>query len=42
MITVKDLHKHFGDLEVLNGIDQHIKAGEKPALILCDALAVVI
>ena len=29
MITVKDLHKHFGRLEVLNGINQHIKPGEK-------------
>ena len=33
MITVKNLHKHFGDLEVLNGIDQHIKPGEKVVII---------
>lgn len=28
MIYVKDLHKHFGKLEVLNGIDCHISKGE--------------
>ncbi len=33
MITVKDLHKHFGDLEVLNGINQHIRPGEKVVII---------
>lgn len=33
MIIVKDLHKHFGSLAVLNGIDQHIKAGEKVVII---------
>ena len=33
MITVKGLHKHFGDLTVLNGIDQHIKPGEKVVII---------
>ncbi|NLI21547.1 MAG: amino acid ABC transporter ATP-binding protein [Clostridiales bacterium] len=33
MITVKDLHKHFGKLEVLNGINQHIRAGEKVVII---------
>ncbi len=33
MITVKNLHKHFGNLEVLNGIDQHIKPGEKVVII---------
>ncbi len=33
MITVKNLHKHFGDLEVLNGINQEIKAGEKVVVI---------
>ncbi len=33
MITVKDLHKHFGRLEVLNGINQHIKPGEKVVII---------
>ncbi|MEA4998480.1 MAG: amino acid ABC transporter ATP-binding protein [Candidatus Limiplasma sp.] len=33
MITVKDLHKHFGELKVLNGIDQHISPGEKVVII---------
>ena len=33
MITVRNLHKHFGDLEVLNGINQEIKAGEKVVVI---------
>ena len=28
MITVKNLHKSFGDLEVLKGIDQEINQGE--------------
>ena len=28
MIYVKNLHKHFGKLQVLNGIDIHIKKGE--------------
>lgn len=33
MITVKGLHKHFGNLPVLNGIDQHIAPGEKVVII---------
>ena len=33
MITVKDLHKKFGDLEVLKGIHQHIAPGEKVVVI---------
>ncbi len=33
MIYVKDLHKSFGELEVLKGIDQHIAPGEKVAVI---------
>ena len=33
MITVKDLHKHFGKLEVLNGINQHISPREKVVII---------
>jgi len=33
VITVKNLHKHFGNLEVLNGIDQHIQPGEKVVII---------
>lgn len=33
MITVKNLHKYFGDLEVLKGIDIHIEQGEKIVVI---------
>ncbi len=33
MIKVTGLKKSFGDLEVLKGIDQHIKKGEKVAVI---------
>ena len=33
MITVKDLHKHFGDLHVLKGIDEEIEKGEKVVVI---------
>jgi len=33
VITVKDLHKHFGKLEVLNGINQHIAPREKVVII---------
>ena len=33
MIKVTGLKKHFGDLEVLKGIDQHIKQGEKVVVI---------
>lgn len=33
MIYVEDLHKSFGDLEVLKGINQHIAPGEKLAVI---------
>ncbi len=33
MITVNNLHKHFGKLEILNGIDEHIKKGEKVVII---------
>lgn len=33
MIYVEDLHKNFGDLEVLKGVNQHIKPGEKVAVI---------
>ena len=28
MIRVEDLHKHFGDLEVLKGIDETVEQGE--------------
>jgi len=31
MIEIKDLHKSFGDLEVLKGIDQNVEEGE----VLC-------
>ena len=33
MLKTVDLHKSFGDLEVLKGIDQHIKQGEKVVVI---------
>ena len=33
MITVKNLHKYFGNLEVLKGIDIHIEQGEKIVVI---------
>jgi len=33
VITVNNLHKHFGELKVLNGIDQHISPGEKVVII---------
>lgn len=33
MIFVENLHKYFGDLEVLKGIDLHIKQGEKVVII---------
>lgn len=33
MITVKDLHKSFGSLNVLRGVDQHIGKGDKVVLI---------
>lgn len=33
MIKVKDLHKSFGKLEVLSGIDEHITKGEKVVVI---------
>ncbi len=33
MITVKGLEKHFGQLHVLRGIDQHIGKGEKVVVI---------
>ena len=33
MITVKNLHKSFGKIEVLRGIDYHVKKGEKIVVI---------
>lgn len=33
MIEVKNLHKYFGQLEVLKGIDQRIEKGEKVVVI---------
>ena len=33
MIRVKNLHKKFGDLTVLNGIDEHISPGEVVVVI---------
>lgn len=33
MIQINNLHKQFGHLHVLNGIDEHIKQGEKVVII---------
>ena len=33
MIKVKNLHKKFGGLTVLNGIDEHISQGEVVVII---------
>ena len=33
MISVKNLHKYFGDLEVLKGIDLEVKQGEVVVVI---------
>ncbi|MDY3618548.1 amino acid ABC transporter ATP-binding protein [Agathobaculum sp.] len=33
MIDVKDLHKSFGDHEVLTGVNEHIEKGEKVVII---------
>mgnify|MGYP000178679226 FL=1 len=33
MITVKNLHKHFGKLEVLRGINEHVEQGEVVVVI---------
>lgn len=33
MITVKNLHKSFGEIEVLKGIDYHVEKGEKIVII---------
>ena len=33
MIDIKDLHKSFGTLNVLNGINEHINKGEKVVVI---------
>ena len=33
MITVKNLHKSFGDIDVLTGIDEHISKGEVVVII---------
>ncbi|MDO4539706.1 MAG: amino acid ABC transporter ATP-binding protein [Syntrophomonadaceae bacterium] len=33
MITVKDLHKHFGHIKAVNGITEHIHPGEKVVII---------
>ena len=33
MIDVKNLHKSFGDKQVLCGIDEHIEKGEKVVII---------
>jgi len=33
IVKIENLHKHFGALKVLNGIDEHISAGEVVVLI---------
>ncbi len=33
LITVKNLHKHFGKLEVLRGINEHVEQGEVVVVI---------
>ena len=33
MIDVKNLHKSFGDHEVLKGVNEHIEKGEKVVVI---------
>jgi glutamine transport system ATP-binding protein len=33
MIIIENLHKYFGSLEVLKGIDLHIKRGEVVVII---------
>jgi len=33
LVRIEDLHKHFGALEVLKGIDIDVAAGEKVSII---------
>ena len=33
MIDVKDLHKSFGELHILKGVDEHIEKGEKVVIV---------
>ena len=33
MIKVENLHKHFGKLQVLKGIDEHVEKGEVVSII---------
>ncbi|MFT5077856.1 MAG: lipoprotein-releasing system ATP-binding protein, partial [Patiriisocius sp.] len=33
MITVENIHKYYGDLHVLKGVDLHIKKGEIVSIV---------